>query len=107
MQILRIKHEKARAGDGYDSQRVSLLPDIPTARETGFPSLEVEGLVRLFGPRVLAGEVGARLKATAQVPNTGWPAEFAPQSRRSAPRPPPLRRRSASSRNNNQRKPAR
>ena len=63
MQILRIKHEKARAGDGYDSQRVSLLPDIPTARETGFPSLEVEGLVRLFGPRVLAGEVGARLKA--------------------------------------------
>jgi tripartite-type tricarboxylate transporter receptor subunit TctC len=74
-------------------QRVSFLPDIPTAREAGFPSLEVEGLIGLFGPRVVSGdlrerigadvkavaaepEVAARLTATAQVPNPGGPAEF-------------------------------
>ena len=32
-------------------QRAPILPDIPTAIEAGFPSLEVEGLVGLFGPR--------------------------------------------------------
>ena len=75
-------------------QRASMLPDIPTASESGFPALEVEGLVGLFGPRGMAKElrekIGAdvaavaadpviaqRLAATAQMPNPGGPAELA------------------------------
>jgi len=75
-------------------KRAPILPDIPTASEAGFPSLEVEGLVGIFGPRGIAGDlrekIGADVKAvasdpaiaeklagTAQVPNPGGPAEFA------------------------------
>jgi tripartite-type tricarboxylate transporter receptor subunit TctC len=75
-------------------ERTTLLPDIPTANESGFPALEVEGLVGLFGPRGISNElrekIGAdvvavagdpaiaeRLAGTAQVPNPGGPKEFA------------------------------
>jgi tripartite-type tricarboxylate transporter receptor subunit TctC len=75
-------------------ERTSILPGIPTANESGFPALEVEGLVGLFGPRGISNElrqrIGAdvvavagdpaiaeRLAGTAQVPNPGGPAEFA------------------------------
>jgi len=75
-------------------KRAPMLPDVPTAAETGFPSLELEGLVGLFGPRempddlrarigadvrMVAGdpEIAARLASTAQVPNPGGPAELA------------------------------
>jgi tripartite-type tricarboxylate transporter receptor subunit TctC len=75
-------------------QRPPILPDIPTAIEAGFPALEVEGLVGVFGPRGLAGElrekigadikavaadpeIAARLAGTAQVPNPGGPDELA------------------------------
>jgi tripartite-type tricarboxylate transporter receptor subunit TctC len=75
-------------------QRAPILPEIPTAGEAGFPALEVEGLVGVFGPRSMAGdlrerigadiktvaadpEISARLASTAQVPNPGGPAEFA------------------------------
>jgi tripartite-type tricarboxylate transporter receptor subunit TctC len=75
-------------------ERTTILPDIPTANESGFPALEVEGLVGLFGPRGISKELRARigadvaavaadptiaerLAATAQVPNPGGPAEFA------------------------------
>jgi len=75
-------------------ERTAILPDIPTANESGFPALEVEGLVGLLGPRGIASElrekIGAdvaavasdpmiaeRLAGTAQVPNPGGPAEFA------------------------------
>ena len=74
-------------------ERVPFLPDIPTAREAGFPSLEVEGLVGLFGPKGMPTElrekiaadvadiakdpvISARLTATAQVVNPGGPGEF-------------------------------
>jgi tripartite-type tricarboxylate transporter receptor subunit TctC len=74
--------------------RAPILPDVPTAIEAGYPSLEVEGLVGLFGPKSISSElrerVGADVKAiaaepaiaeklvsTAQVPNPGGPAEFA------------------------------
>jgi tripartite-type tricarboxylate transporter receptor subunit TctC len=74
--------------------RVSILPDIPTAIEAGFPALEVEGLVGLFGPHGMAGalrerigadvkaiagdpEIATRLASTAQIANPGGPAEFA------------------------------
>jgi tripartite-type tricarboxylate transporter receptor subunit TctC len=75
-------------------ERTKILPAIPTANESGFPALEVEGLVGLFGPRGISSElrqrIGAdvvavaadptiaeRLVGTAQVPNPGGPAEFA------------------------------
>src|SRR5215468_6459957 len=75
-------------------ERAPILPNIPTAREAGFPALEVEGLVGLFGIKTLPKElvekigadvvaatkdpaVSARLSATAQTVNPGMPAEFA------------------------------
>jgi tripartite-type tricarboxylate transporter receptor subunit TctC len=83
---------KVLAVNGHE--RASILPEIPTARESGFPALEVEGLVGLFGPRgiskdsrekigadvaAVAGDpvIAERLAATAQVPNPGGPAELA------------------------------
>lgn len=74
--------------------RVPVLPDVPTAIEAGTPSLEVEGLVGLFGLPLVPPElrdriaadfrevaadpaVGERLTATAQINNPGSPAEFA------------------------------
>src|ERR1700688_2925029 len=83
---------KVLAVNGHE--RTTILPGIPTANESGFPALEVEGLVGLFGPRGISGElrerIGAdvvavaadptiaeRLAGTAQVPNPGRPAEFA------------------------------
>jgi tripartite-type tricarboxylate transporter receptor subunit TctC len=75
-------------------ERAPILPQIPTAIEAGFPSLEVEGLVGLFGPRDMPialrerigadikavaadPEIGKRLAGTAQVVNPGGPAELA------------------------------
>lgn len=53
-------------------ERVSFLPDIPTAIESGVPSLELEGLVGLFGPKSMSQElrnrVGADVVAAATDP---------------------------------------
>jgi tripartite-type tricarboxylate transporter receptor subunit TctC len=74
--------------------RVPAAPNVPTAREAGYPSLEVEGLVGLFGlkstpaelkERLAAdfkavaadGAIAGRLQATGQVINVGGPKEFA------------------------------
>ena len=74
--------------------RAPAAPDMPTAREQGYPSLEVEGLVGLFtlkttpdalkdkiaGDFRKAAEDGAiadRLKATGQVINVGGAKELA------------------------------
>jgi tripartite-type tricarboxylate transporter receptor subunit TctC len=73
--------------------RVPAAPDMPTAREQGFPSLEVEGLVGLFGLKTTPAErkdkifadfraaaadgaIAGRLQATGQVINVGGPKEF-------------------------------
>ena len=32
-------------------EHVSILPNVPTVEEAGFPALSLEGLVGLFGPR--------------------------------------------------------
>jgi tripartite-type tricarboxylate transporter receptor subunit TctC len=73
--------------------RATAAPDVPTAREAGYPSLEVEGLVGLFGIKTLSNElkekiaadiravaadgtIADRLKATGQVINVGGPKEF-------------------------------
>jgi tripartite-type tricarboxylate transporter receptor subunit TctC len=75
-------------------QRAPILPEIPTAVEAGFPALELDGLVGLFGPRGISQElrekiaadvisaaadpaIATRLAGTAQVLNPGGPKEFA------------------------------
>jgi tripartite-type tricarboxylate transporter receptor subunit TctC len=77
-----------------NATRAPFAPDLPTAREAGYPSLEVEGLVGLFGITGLSNElkekiaadikavsvapiIAERLKATGQVVNCGGPQEFA------------------------------
>ena len=74
--------------------RAPAFPDLPTARESGYPSLEVEGLVGLFGLKTMPeelkekiaadfraaaadGTIAERLKSTAQTINVGGPKEFA------------------------------
>lgn len=73
--------------------RAPAAPDVPTARESGYPSLEVEGLVGLFGIKTVPielkekiaadfkavaadGAIAERLKATGQVINVGGAKEF-------------------------------
>jgi len=73
--------------------RVPTLPDVPTAREQGFPSLEYEGLVGLFGlpdtpedrkAKIYAdfqkaaadGSIEKRLQSSGQVMNLGSAKEF-------------------------------
>lgn len=74
--------------------RSPAIPDVPTATEAGYPSLEFDGLVGLFGPREMADDVRARiaddiravaadpdivqkLTATGQIVSPGNGAEFA------------------------------
>jgi tripartite-type tricarboxylate transporter receptor subunit TctC len=74
--------------------RIAPAPEVPTAREQGYPSLEVEGLVGLFGLKSMSdelkekiaadfravtadGSIAERLKATGQAINVGGPKEFA------------------------------
>ena len=81
-----------------NTTRAPVVPDVPTAREAGFPSLEVDGLVGLFGIKSIAndlkekiaadvkavaadGVIAERLKATGQVINIGGPTEFAGRDR--------------------------
>jgi tripartite-type tricarboxylate transporter receptor subunit TctC len=75
-------------------ERVKAAPDVPTAREQGYPSLEWEGLVGLFGLKSMSnelkeriaadfrdaaadGKIAERLEATGQIINIGQPKEFA------------------------------
>jgi tripartite-type tricarboxylate transporter receptor subunit TctC len=75
-------------------KRAVSYPDVPTVAGAGFPALEVDGLVGLFGPRSMAPDLRDRIAAdvravaadpmvvdrlttTAQVVNPGTPAEFA------------------------------
>ena len=75
-------------------ERAPAIPDVPTATEAGYPSLEFDGLVGLFGPREMADDVRARiaddiravaadpaivqkLTATGQIVSPGNGAEFA------------------------------
>ena len=75
-------------------ERAPALPDVPTALEAGYPSLDFDGLVGLFGPREMADDVRAqiaddiravaadpaivqKLTATGQIISPGNGAEFA------------------------------
>jgi tripartite-type tricarboxylate transporter receptor subunit TctC len=76
-----------------NSTRAPTYPDVPTAKEAGYPDLALDGLVGFFGPpqmpkelceRIAADvrEVAAdpiieeRLTLTGQILNVGGPAEF-------------------------------
>ena len=74
-------------------KRVPSLPDVPTVIEAGYPVLELEGLVGLYGPRTMPPSLRARiandirqavdpvmeqrLAATGQVLNVTTPEEYA------------------------------
>ena len=75
-------------------ERAPALPDAPTAVEAGYPSLDFDGLVGLFGPPGISDEVRARIAndiqavagdpevvqkmtATGQIVSAGNAAEFA------------------------------
>jgi tripartite-type tricarboxylate transporter receptor subunit TctC len=76
-----------------NTTRASVVPDVPTVIEAGFPQLALDGLVGFFGPpsmpekvrEAIAADVRAamdatveeRLNATGQIPHFGGPAEFA------------------------------
>jgi tripartite-type tricarboxylate transporter receptor subunit TctC len=74
--------------------RVKAAPEVPTAREQGYPSLEIEGMAGLFGIRSMSeqlkekiaadvrevtadGSISERLETTGQIVNIGGPKEFA------------------------------
>ena len=75
-------------------ERAPSLPDIPTGIEAGYPELEMDGNVGLFGSKALSAELRERigadvvavsddkaiddtLNATAQTPSRGGAKEFA------------------------------
>ena len=75
-------------------ERAPAIPNVPTAREAGYPSLEFDGLVGLFGPPGIADDVRnkiasdiragtsdpelvKRLTATGQIVSPGDATEFA------------------------------
>ena len=77
-----------------NKERAASLPNIPTAKESGFPSLTLDGLVGLFGQRQMSAELrdrisadlvevtndpefSKRVTATGQVVRPGKAAEFA------------------------------
>jgi tripartite-type tricarboxylate transporter receptor subunit TctC len=76
-----------------NTSRAPTQPKVPTVREAGYPALEIDGLVGLFGPPGMSAElrqritadfkasadavVEDRLTATGQVMNIGGPEEFA------------------------------
>jgi tripartite-type tricarboxylate transporter receptor subunit TctC len=77
-----------------NKERATAAPDIPTAREQGYVSLEIEGLAGLFGIKSMSeqlkekiaadvrdvtadGSIAKRLEATGQIVNVGGPKEFA------------------------------
>jgi tripartite-type tricarboxylate transporter receptor subunit TctC len=74
-------------------QRAPAIPDVPTAAEAGYPSLDFDGLVGLFGPpgipdavrnkiaadiKTIASDpaIVAKLTATGQIVSPGNAAEF-------------------------------
>jgi tripartite-type tricarboxylate transporter receptor subunit TctC len=46
-----------------NSQRSPFLPDVPTARESGFPELEFEAFLGFFAPRGMSVELRERISA--------------------------------------------
>jgi tripartite-type tricarboxylate transporter receptor subunit TctC len=89
----RVQAGKVKVIALTNARHAPQLKDIPTAREAGFPSLEMDGLVGVLGPsntpadakariakdiKEIAAdpEIKAKLEATGQVVNPGSAAEF-------------------------------
>ncbi len=89
----RVQAGKVKVIALTNAQHAAALNDIPTAREAGFTSLELDGLVGLLGPKdmplavrekiaadikqvISDPEINSKLAATGQVVNPGTPAEF-------------------------------
>jgi tripartite-type tricarboxylate transporter receptor subunit TctC len=47
-------------------ERAPMLPDLPTVIETGYPTLNFDGLVGLFGPRTMSDELRARIASDVE-----------------------------------------
>jgi tripartite-type tricarboxylate transporter receptor subunit TctC len=77
-----------------NSERAPMLPDVPTAKESGHAGLTIDGLVGLFGPRDMAKdlrervaadvmaaagdpEIAAKIASTGQIVRPGGAEEFA------------------------------
>jgi tripartite-type tricarboxylate transporter receptor subunit TctC len=90
----QVQAGKARLIAFSNTKRAPNEPDVPTVREAGYPALNFDGLVGLFGPRDLADDIreriaadvkevaadpliAARLASTGQIVSPGRPAEFA------------------------------
>jgi tripartite-type tricarboxylate transporter receptor subunit TctC len=90
----QVQAGKARLIAFSNTKRAPDEPGVPTVREAGYPALNFDGLVGLFGPRDLAADIrdrvaadvqaaaadptiAARLLSTGQVVSPGGPAEFA------------------------------
>jgi len=50
-----------------NGRRSPMIPDVPTAAESGFPELAYEGLLGLFGPRGMSPELRDRISADVRV----------------------------------------
>jgi tripartite-type tricarboxylate transporter receptor subunit TctC len=89
----RVQAGKVKVIALTNAEHAQALNDIPTAREAGFKSLELDGLVGLLGPKdmplalrekiaadikqvVSDPEINAKLALTGQVVNPGTPKEF-------------------------------
>jgi tripartite-type tricarboxylate transporter receptor subunit TctC len=53
-----------------NNQRSPFLPDVPTARESGFPELEYEAFLGFFAPRGMSAELRERIGAQLQAIGT-------------------------------------
>jgi tripartite-type tricarboxylate transporter receptor subunit TctC len=90
----RVQAGKVKVIALTNAHHASQLKDIPTAREAGYPSLEMDGLVGVLGPSNTPAEAKARiakdikeiaeqpeikskLELTGQVVNPGSAEEFA------------------------------
>src|SRR5256886_15989103 len=76
-----------------NTTRSTVLPDVPTTTEAGYPALALDGLVGFFGPptmperirdgiaadvrEAMDAAVEERLDLTGQIPNFGGPAQVA------------------------------
>lgn len=58
-----LRDGRARVLAVTNSERTPAAPQIPTVREQGFPELEVDGTLGLFGPRGMRADVRAALAA--------------------------------------------
>jgi tripartite-type tricarboxylate transporter receptor subunit TctC len=77
-----------------NSERASIVPGLPTAKEAGYPELTLDGLIGFFGPSDMSNDlreriaadirsvaadkvIATRLAATGQILNVAGPTEFA------------------------------